>query len=182
MLILLSGIPKKKQTKQKIAKPEKNKKKGSAKNSKSSEKSKESSKSSKKSKSNSKKSKKSSKSSNKSSSSKKSKGSSKKGKKKKEFISDTLINIPEELLLDLLEESLQIFKQGLIIESLTSNFLRKTMVALKCLLQLAKDVQEIHFVIFSTTFEKYMESETIKEQELIQQEINRLEELEGNRD
>ena len=56
------------------------------------------------------------------------------------------------------------------------------MVALKCLLQLAKDVQEIHFVIFSTTFEKYMESETIKEQELIQQEINRLEELEGNRD
>lgn len=135
--LILSGKEKKPPPKspKSLAKKDSNKsKKGSSKSSKSSTKKGKSSKSS---------SKKTSKSS---------KGSGKKQKKKED--TDTLLNIPIDLLQSVVAQRVEELATGVVLESLDSKFIKKPLIALNMFLKSIRNVQYIHFILLSYTLEE----------------------------
>lgn len=76
------------------------------------------------------------------------------GKKDKE--SSTLADIPLELFEDLLKYKFKSFTNGLIIESLHSEFIRKNNTCLNSLLCVTGNSKYIHIIILSYTLQNYI--------------------------
>lgn len=82
--------------------------------------------------------------------------SSKKGKKdkaKKE--PDVFMDLPVELITEVLTQKVKEFRVGVVIESLNSIILRKPEIALNVVLTSLGNARYIHFVLFSYTYEDY---------------------------
>lgn len=93
--------------------------------------------------------------------------SSKKGKKEKvKREPDVLMDLPVDLITEVLVEKLKEFRVGVIFESLNSIILRKPAIALNVLLNSLGNARYIHFVLFSYTYNDYCEYQAyVKEME-----------------
>lgn len=72
---------------------------------------------------------------------------------------ETFLDIPLDLLQNILSESLD-NKTGAVIESLNSKFIRRPVLALNAILRAVKNIQYIHFILLSYTFDEYCEYNT----------------------
>ncbi|RZC43112.1 hydrocephalus-inducing protein -like protein [Asbolus verrucosus] len=70
----------------------------------------------------------------------------------------------DNLLVEMEDESLKKYPNGIIIESLESQFLRNVSVSFNCILKISKNINAVYFVIFVCTFDEYIQLEDEKEQ------------------
>ncbi|KAI4465642.1 dlec1 deleted in lung and esophageal cancer 1 [Holotrichia oblita] len=84
----------------------------------------------------------------------------------------TLIGISEELLFEIVQSQLVTFRKGVIIESLQSNIIKKPTTLLNMLLRGLGNIQYIHCIILSFTYNDYLAQ---KEMEMHQSKLKAIE-------